>query len=54
MHANFIVNAGGATAVEIRRLAEAARSAVRSRFDVELEFEIQFVGDWPATGLEER
>jgi UDP-N-acetylmuramate dehydrogenase len=54
MHANFIVNAGGATAVEIRRLAEAARTAVRSRFGVHLEFEIQFVGDWPAAGLEER
>jgi UDP-N-acetylmuramate dehydrogenase len=54
MHANFIVNTGGATAAEIRRLAGAARSAVRSRLGIDLEFEIQFVGDWPAAGLEER
>jgi UDP-N-acetylmuramate dehydrogenase len=54
MHANFIVNSGGATAAGIRRLAEAARSAVRRRFGIDLEFEIQFVGEWPAAGLEER
>ena len=45
-HANFIVNEGGATAAEIRRLAELARNAVAATFGVELAYEVQFVGDW--------
>ncbi len=45
-HANFIVNLGGATASNVRRLAELARSAVAKRFGVELVYEIEFIGDW--------
>lgn len=45
-HANFIVNGGGATAADIRRLAEHARHEVDRRFGVDLVFEIHFVGDW--------
>jgi UDP-N-acetylmuramate dehydrogenase len=45
-HANFIVNEGGATASDVRRLAERARAAVAARFGVDLAFEVQFVGDW--------
>jgi UDP-N-acetylmuramate dehydrogenase len=45
-HANFIVNEGGATASDVRRLAERARAAVATRFGVDLAFEVQFVGDW--------
>jgi UDP-N-acetylmuramate dehydrogenase len=45
-HANFIVNEGGATAAEIRSLAERARAAVAERFGVDLEYEVQFIGDW--------
>ena len=48
MHANFIVNLGGATASDVRRLAERARTAVASRFGVVLAYEVQFVGDWSA------
>jgi UDP-N-acetylmuramate dehydrogenase len=44
--ANFIVNLGEATAADIRRLAERARLAVAGRFGIELEYEVQFVGDW--------
>jgi len=47
-HANFIVNHGGATAGEVRRLMELARAEVRKRFGVELVAEVKFVGDWPA------
>ncbi|MFI5258727.1 MAG: UDP-N-acetylmuramate dehydrogenase [Candidatus Limnocylindrales bacterium] len=45
-HANFIVNEGGATAADIRRLAELARREVRRQFGIELVYEIHFVGDW--------
>jgi UDP-N-acetylmuramate dehydrogenase len=45
-HANFVVNEGGATASDVRRLAERARAAVATRFGVDLAFEVQFVGDW--------
>ncbi len=45
-HANFIVNAGGASAAEVRRLAELARAAVAHRFGVDLVYEIEFIGDW--------
>ncbi|HEX7492041.1 MAG TPA: UDP-N-acetylmuramate dehydrogenase [Candidatus Limnocylindrales bacterium] len=45
-HANFVVNGGGATAADLRRLGDRARAAVSARFDIMLEYEIQFVGDW--------
>lgn len=45
-HANFIVNSGGATASDVRRLAESARRTVAGKFGVELVYEIQFIGDW--------
>jgi UDP-N-acetylmuramate dehydrogenase len=46
-HANFIVNVGGATAAHVRELAEAARTDVERRFGTKLEYEVQFIGDWP-------
>lgn len=45
-HANFIVNAGGATAADVRALVERCRAAVRARFGVELRDEIVYLGDW--------
>ena len=45
-HANFIVNDGGASAANVRRLAEEAQSAVAKRFGIELVYEVQFLGDW--------
>jgi len=47
-HANFIVNDQKGTATDVRLLAEMVREAVRARHDVNLDFEIEFVGDWPA------
>jgi UDP-N-acetylmuramate dehydrogenase len=44
MHANFIVNQGGATAADVRRLIDRAIAAVRERFGVELEPEVEMVG----------
>jgi UDP-N-acetylmuramate dehydrogenase len=45
-HANFIVNAGGATAADVRRLADTVRAEVAERFGTELAYEVQFIGDW--------
>lgn len=42
-HANFIVNAGGATASDVMRLIDIARKEVKDRFGVELELEIEIV-----------
>jgi UDP-N-acetylmuramate dehydrogenase len=47
-HGNFIVNDGGATAADIRRLIERCRDEVRQRFAVELRDEIVYLGDFSA------
>ena len=43
-HGNFIVNAGTASANDIRRLIERCRTAVREQFGVELRDEIVYLG----------
>lgn len=45
-HANFIINAGGASAADIATLIALARRTVRERFGVELELEVEPRGDW--------
>jgi UDP-N-acetylmuramate dehydrogenase len=45
-HGNFIVNEGGATAADIRRLVEHCKVEVRQRFGVSLREEIVYLGDW--------
>ena len=45
-HANFIVNAGGASATEIRELMEIVRERVKQKYGVELELENELIG-WP-------
>ncbi|BAS27705.1 UDP-N-acetylmuramate dehydrogenase [Limnochorda pilosa] len=47
LHANFIVNRGGARAADVLRLIERMRDAVEERFGVRLELEVRLVG-WPA------
>ena len=44
-HGNFIVNAGGATARDIRRLIARCRDEVRARFGVQLREEIVYLGE---------
>jgi len=46
LHANFIVNPGGATAADVKRLLEHCRQAVRDRFGVSLREEIVYLGDF--------
>lgn len=43
-HGNFIVNQGGASAIDIRRLIERCREQVRGQFGVELRDEIVYLG----------
>jgi len=45
-HANFILNVGGATASEIRKLAESVNARVSEKYGVRLEEEALYLGDW--------
>ena len=54
VHANFIVNRGGATAQDVFRLIERARAAVEAETGVSLEPEVRVLGDAPGTNPEER
>lgn len=45
-HANFIVNAGGASAADVVALIVEARQSVRERCNVELELEVELRGAW--------
>jgi len=46
LHANFIVNAGGAMARDVVALIDRARDEVKRQFGVSLELEIELVGEW--------
>jgi UDP-N-acetylmuramate dehydrogenase len=50
LHANFIVTDRGARAADVRTLGDRVRDVVAARFGVTLEYEIEFVGAWPAAG----
>jgi len=43
-HANFLINAQDATAADLEGLGEAVRADVKSKFGVELEWEIRRIG----------
>ena len=45
VHGNFIVNDGGATAAEMLELIEKIKSAAREKRGIELETEVQIVGE---------
>ncbi|MGZ6255456.1 MAG: UDP-N-acetylmuramate dehydrogenase [Candidatus Limnocylindria bacterium] len=53
LHANFIVTDRAARAADVRALGDRVRREVRARFGVELAYEIEFVGDWPAADAAE-
>lgn len=46
LHANFILNLGGASARDVLALIEMARDRVLAERGIELEPEVQFVGRW--------
>jgi len=44
LHGNFIVNEGGATAADVKRLIERIQAEVKRRFNVVLETEVEMAG----------
>ena len=46
LHGNFIVNAGGAAAADVRRLIEACRTTVADRFGLVLRDEVVYLGEF--------
>lgn len=46
VHANFVVNLGGATAADVVAVAEHAAKTVKEKFGVELEWEVRRVGEF--------
>ena len=46
LHGNFIVNEGGATAADVKRLIERVMAEVQRRFGAQLEPEVEMVGRW--------
>lgn len=45
-HANFFINDGDATAEDIRALIAEAWNTVREQFGIEMELEVELVGNW--------
>jgi UDP-N-acetylmuramate dehydrogenase len=45
VHANFFINSGGATAADYYALIRHARETVQQKMDVELELEVELVGE---------
>ena len=50
-HANFVVNAGEATARDVVALMGKMRHLVKERYGVVLVSEVEFVGEWPEAPL---
>lgn len=46
VHANFFINLGDATADDIGELIALAQKTVREKFNVNLELEVELLGDW--------
>jgi UDP-N-acetylmuramate dehydrogenase len=45
-HANFVINDRKGTATDVRRLMDHVRDEIAARDGIELEFEVEFLGDW--------
>lgn len=45
-HCNFLLNLGNATSAEIEELGEEVRRRVMDKTNIQLEWEIQRIGDW--------
>ena len=45
-HANFFINNGQTKAVEMRALIELAQQAVLEKFGIQVELEVELIGEW--------
>jgi UDP-N-acetylmuramate dehydrogenase len=45
-HANYVINLGGATAVDVKTLIDLAHDQVKSQFGEDLALEVELVGEW--------
>ena len=45
-HANFIINEGSATAADVKSLIDLMKKEVKEKFDINLEEEVRYVGEW--------
>jgi UDP-N-acetylmuramate dehydrogenase len=46
LHANFFINRGNASANDVKELLELVRKTVAEKFSVDLDLEIQLIGEW--------
>jgi len=46
VHANFFINHAGTTATDTKDLIDCVKNAVRENFGIELELEIELLGEW--------
>ena len=46
LHGNFFINHGHTRAADVRALIELARTTVAGKFGVQLELEIELIGEW--------
>jgi UDP-N-acetylmuramate dehydrogenase len=53
LHGNFFINLGGAQADQVKELIDVARSTVANEFGVQLELEVELVGEWSKRGNDE-
>lgn len=45
-HANYLINRRGATAKDVRQLAEKAKELVKNKYNIDLEEEVEYIGKW--------
>ena len=45
-HANFFLSTGGTRAADMKALLELAQKTVQDRFGIQLEPEIEIIGEW--------
>jgi UDP-N-acetylmuramate dehydrogenase len=45
-HANFFINHGETRASDVRELIDLTRNTVKQKFGIELELEVELVGEW--------
>lgn len=45
-HANFIINEGNATALDIKNLIDLMKKSAKEKFNVDLQEEVRYLGDW--------